>query len=1135
MQKNIITSALMLALASSSAVAADRTSFRTVPNAQDFSLQINKDRIASSTWLVKASSTQAVSLASATLSSTQSAIINPDQTLARTNASLDQLANRIEAMGLDVTIASKTNKLVAGLVIEASEEDVAKIRALIGVDSVLPVYDSELAIEDSAVYINATQLVAGQVASGQGVTVAVLDSGLDYTHADIGGPGTQEAFEEAIADLTDTPAWPIGSVLGGFDFFNGDPDPMDNNNHGTHVTHSVLGVAPDASIYIYTVCDVNCSGAAQLAALEAAMDPNGDGDISDRVDIINMSLGGDYGTSRGGAVAELIDAAVNLGVVVAISAGNDGAFPFIVGGPSTTNNALSVGAMTHPTTGVGIVSATLDGEDIDAPTASFNPDNEFLIDGSANIVYPEPETNATGCVPYTEDLTDSVAIIDRGECAFTTKVLNAQNAGASFVVVANNNEGEAPFNMAGTAPDGLAINSVMVSLENANRIKEGLLTTPLAYRFSSENIVVADAIADFTSRGPSLDGRLKPEITAPGVAIETAEVGTGDGRTPIDGTSFSSPITAGSVALLTEVFPNRSAFELKATLMNTANLDVFLESPALSDSPVLAPISYIGAGLVNVEKASQSDAAAWDSETQQAALSFGPLALSSSQSITKTVSVKNFSNETKVYTLADTARYSDDAESGALSLSYPASISVGAGQTARFDVTATFDPASLPDWELDIDNVITEAGSELLTSSEYDGVLTLTESGNADSTLQLVYHSLPIAYPEASFSAQVTEEGVERQITNTGVSELNTSLMPATLFSGIDESEALDIVAASLELVAIPSCDTGVGLLTTLTMRDPVMLTHQAGFFMDVDVDSDGVFDATLQTLNFSAFGQPTAESVSYVSPFGGADLSNLSFFFTDHEPGSNQITMPSCLGAYGLTADDLGTVNATIAFRIENSAFVFNPSSAYDDDLVGTFNFANASVPSVVNESGEAVDSLAPGESATLLNASVGGFLFADANGVSPTVVAADGNNAPTIDNQSFSVDENTANGVVVGTIAASDVDGITSPISEIFVQSSTSTALEVSRTGVITVANSDVLDFDAGLQNIEMQVVAIDTSGNISTPATITVAVNNVADEPSEIPEPPTPPVSSGGGAIGWLGLMLLPLTLVRRVWKR
>ena len=68
-------------------------------------------------------------------------------------------------------------------------------------------------------------------------------------------------------------------------------------------------------------------------------------------------------------------------------------------------------------------------------------------------------------------------------------------------------------------------------------------------------------------------------------------------------------------------------------------------------------------------------------------------------------------------------------------------------------------------------------------------------------------------------------------------------------------------------------------------------------------------------------------------------------------------------------------------------------------------------------------------------------------------------------------------------------------------------------------------------------MEVVAIDTSGNISEPAEITVSVNNLADEVSEQPAPPPPapePRTSGGGSTGWLSLLLLPAIYLRRRFK-
>ena len=1140
MKKTNLSAAIIVALsASASAAASDRVDLGSLLKTQvkEASVQSSQLEASGSTWLVKAKSNTALSRAEVALMKEQglsSFNLNSDVTL-DTDVGLDLLQRQIEALNLDVTITSRTKNLVAGLVIDGSSEAIAEIRKLNTVDSVLQVFNSELHIEDSAEYINATSLVTGGVASGMGTRVAILDSGLDYTHAAVGGPGTAEAFAEATADLADTPAWPIGNVIGGFDFFNGDPDPMDNNNHGTHVAHSVLGVAPDAQVYAYTVCDQSCPGAAQLAGLEASMDPNGDGDISDRVDVINMSLGGDFGTNRGGAVGELIDKAVELGVVVAISAGNDGPTPFIVGGPSTTTNALSVGAMTHPTTESAEVSATLGGEEITAIAAAFNPEPEFSVDSTTPIVYAEAETNATGCVAYTTDLSDSIALIDRGGCAFTTKVLNAQAAGADFVVVANNVAGDGAFTMGGTPESEVTINSVMISFEDGNTLKSAIAENTATYAFSSELFVKAGAIATFTSRGPSVDGLLKPEITAPGTAIDTALVGTGDGTSPISGTSFSSPITAGALSLLAEAFPRRNAFELKATLMNNANLDVTLEPRSLNPDAELAPISYIGAGLVDVEKASQSTTAAWDSATKQAALVFGLLGLSEEASVTKTVTVKNFSSEPKTYSLSDQARFENDAATEALTMDYPASVTVPAGQTVTFDVTATIDPAKLPEWTLTSDVAATPAGSVELTNVEFDGALMLTDQN--DVSMHLVYHVLPKAYGSATIASELTEDGVIRTVTNTGVTDFATTMVPIMVDSGVDAEKQFDIVNTSLEYIQVPSstCPAEALVLTNITMRDPVASLHQAGWFMDVDVDGDGQFDFTAQTLNDSAFGRDNADVVTFTRPFGA--LSG-SLFGTIHEPGSNVLSMVSCIDGLGLTIADLGAANATVAFRVEDSPFDFFPSVAYDEDLVvQNYSFPLLATPTVTDAAGEAVASLAPGEVGFLNGVGDGGFAFLGENGAVVASIARDGDNAPTLEAQTFNVDENAENGTVVGTIVANDEDGVTSPVSEIFVQSSTSIALSVSRTGVITVADSTLLDFDAGFESVTMEVVAIDTAGNVSEATEVTVSINNLADEASEQPAPPPPASSndSSGGSMGWIALLLAPAVYLRRRMKR
>ena len=1138
MKKTILSASIMMALSATSVAASDRVNLNTLLQTQVKNATVESSALETqgTTWLVKAKGDTALSRAEVALMKEQglsSVGSNSDVTL-DTDAGLDLLQQQIESLGLDVTVTSRTKNLVAGLVIDGSSTAVAEIQKLSGVESVLPVFNSKLHIADSAEYIKASGLVTANVASGMGTRVAILDSGLDYTHAAVGGPGTAEAYAEATADLADTPAWPIGQVIGGFDFFNGDPDPMDNNNHGTHVAHSVLGVAPDAEVYAYTVCDQSCPGAAQLAGLEASMDPNGDGDISDRVDVINMSLGGDFGTNRGGAVAELIDKAVELGVVVAISAGNDGPTPFIVGGPSTTTNALSVGAMTHPTAETAEVSASIGDQGITAFAAAFNPEPEFSVDSTTPIVYAEADTNATGCAAYTTDLSDSIALIDRGGCAFTTKVLNAQAAGADFVVVANNVAGDGAFTMGGTPASEVTINSVMISQEDGAVLKTAIEADTATYAFASELVVKDGAIATFTSRGPSVDGLLKPEITAPGTAIDTAAVGTGDGTSPISGTSFSSPITAGAMSMLAEVFPDRNAFELKATLMNNANLDVTMEARSVNPEAELAPISYIGAGLVDVEKASQSTTAAWDSATKQAALAFGLLGLSEEASITKTVTVKNFSNEAKTYTLSDVARFADDAATEALTMDYPSSVTVPAGQTVTFDVTATIDPAKLPEWNLTGDESAAD-GTAALTNVEFDGALMLTDSN--DVSMHLVYHVLPKAYGSVTIGSEITENGVVRTVTNTGVTDFGTAMVPLMIDSGVDEDKEFDIVNTSLEYAGVPTdvCTEGAVVFTNITMRDPIASLHQLGWFMDVDADGDGVFDFTAQTLNESAFGRNSTAVVTFTRPFNA--LSG-SLFATIHEPGSNVLSMISCVEDLGLTIGDLGNATANVAFRVEDSAFDFFPSVAWDEDLVVTnYSFPLLSTPTVTDAAGEPVASLAPGEVGILNGVGNGGFAFLGESGAVVSSIARDGGNAPTIEAQAFDVDENAADGTVVGTITATDADGVTSPVSEIFVQSSTSNAFSVSRAGEITVANSALLDFDAGFESVTMEVVAIDTTGNVSEAAEVTVSINNLADEASEQPAPvePVEPRRSSGGSMGWIALLLAPVAFLRRRVKR
>ncbi|USE71902.1 serine protease [Pseudoalteromonas maricaloris] len=1162
LNKSALAIAVVTALSSSTVTAAtyNQYNFENKPPLQsqypDFkNKQARKSTHNVVTWLVKL---HTPSIAEQSLTG-----INVKNATSSIQQAQQSVETAIASTSPTLQVVAKTSKLSNAIIVNGEEAEVNKLLHNPLVHSVLPVFDYKLNVADSADYIKATPLVSTGEVTGEGVRVAVLDTGIDYTHQAFGGPGTVEAYEAAASNPADTPAWPQGLVLGGYDFINNDPDPIDaGTNHGTHVSHSVTGIAPNVELFVYSVCAETCPGLAQLLALESAMDPNGDGDISDRVDVVNMSLGGDFGDNRAGAVQELIDKAVMLGTNVVISAGNDGPTPFIVGGPSTTDNALSVGAMEHSVIKGQHILASLMGETTEAGAASFNPEGfeefEFSSD-TTPLAFVETEKNDRGdatsiaCDPFADevDFTGKAVLVDRGACNFTQKVLNAQAKGAKLVMIANNVEGGGPTEPGGSAP-GIEIPTIGLSYSQGKALKQQLLAgNNVAYNVNATIILKEGMIASFTSRGPSISGRLKPEITAPGVSIMTAHPGLGDGLTPASGTSFSGPITAGAMSMLKEALPNRNGFELKATLMNAANLDVTMEPRSQNPNAALAPISFIGSGLVDVEKAANLPVAAWAEDTMQAALSFGLVSLSETSSITKKVVVKNFSNQEQTYTLAYEQRFADDAERGALSMAFPESITVPAGQTISFDVTATIDPTKLPEWTLTSANMAFLDATHDLTTLELDGALNFM-SGDAKA-LHLVYHVLPKAAANAKVMPVVDDQGARHVLTNTGAATLEPFFAPTVAKDETGDSERLDIIGASVETTSVPTsvCDTGYMLFTTMVTNQPIIHTYQGGFMADFDLPAegetspDGTYDVTVQNGKQEWFGNfLSGSAISFTHGYGSGSgfITNINF-----ASGNNFVTMSSCADAFGLTAEQIATgVEAKIRFRTEEETWMPIPSNSLDEAFANSFMIKAPAMEvatteaeglaMLVDDAGNEVTELAPGESANL-TFSDNDFMILSSNGAVPVIVSPseESAKAPIITaDQSFSVEENTAVDTVIGQLEVEYASDFANPVSEFIVIASTSSAITVNSSGQVIVANSEQLDFDSGLESVELEVVATDTGGNVSEPAKIMVEVTNLMDEESEQPTPdptPTPtPSKSSSGSLFWL-LLAAPLVLLRR----
>jgi len=245
-------------------------------------------------------------------------------------------ANRSGKTAIDVPIRREYFVAFNGVALDVSAEVAAQIRELPYVKRV--VADGVVHALADTILPNVTLIRADKVwttlgTRGQGVKVAIIDSGIDYNHPALGqgfGPGFK--------------------VIGGWDFVNDDADPFDDAGHGTHVagivagqSDQITGVAPEVSLIAYKVLNASGNGnnSDVLAAIERATDPNGDGNTSDHVDVANLSLGG--GGNPDDPLCVAIDNATTAGITFAIAAGNNGVFHGIAS-PGTARSAITVGA-----------------------------------------------------------------------------------------------------------------------------------------------------------------------------------------------------------------------------------------------------------------------------------------------------------------------------------------------------------------------------------------------------------------------------------------------------------------------------------------------------------------------------------------------------------------------------------------------------------------------------------------------------------------------------------------------------------------------------------------------------------------------------------------------------------------------
>ena len=483
--------------------------------------------------------------------------------------------------------SGKLTKALNAVVVTVPASLVPAVAALPGVLTVRPLHDYQLDLSQTVPYIGAAAVQSAGV-NGTGVRVAVLDTGIDYTHKFFGGAGTAAAYQAAYGSSTSDPKntttdglFPTAKVVGGFDFVgevwpNGpltpDPDPIDcgpsaipapcAGGHGTHVADIIAGndgtshkgVAPGASLYAVKVCSAvssACSGLALLQGIEFALDPNGDGDISDAVDVINMSLGSSYGQIQDD-LTEASSIASQLGVVVVAAAGNEGDRPYIVSSPSIAPQAISVAQTQVPSAVQNFMTIVSPASIARDYIAVFQPWSAPLTSViQAPVQYGDGAGgNLNGCAAFAAgSLTGKIVLVDRGVCTFAAKVRNVQNGGGLVGVIGLVASGD-PFEGGFDGLTPITIPGFMISQATSNTIKSQLAGGVVAKFDPNNKVPLVMSMVSSSARGPSYSfNSIKPDIGAPGASV-SAEAGTGTGQVAFGGTSGATPMISGSAALL---------------------------------------------------------------------------------------------------------------------------------------------------------------------------------------------------------------------------------------------------------------------------------------------------------------------------------------------------------------------------------------------------------------------------------------------------------------------------------------------------------------------------------------------------------------------------------------------------------
>ena len=641
----------------------------------------------------------------------------------------------------------RTHSVMAGLAVSTDVHNYAALRAISGVKAVYPIAPKTVSNSYAVPLVHAPQAWTAHGDLGQDSTVAVIDTGIDYTHANFGGPGTPAAYAAALA--TDATAanpalFPSAKIIGGYDLAGDaydasnpastpspDPNPLDCGGHGSHVAGTLAGdgenangstytgpyntgtpfsslrigpgMAPEAKLYAYKV--FGCTGSTDLVgqAIDMAADPNGDGDPSDHVDVINMSLGADYGSPQDGD-SVVANQATDLGITVVVASGNGGDFYDVGGSPGDAVKTIAVANSVDAYNQIDAVHVTAPAS-IAADyggTRSVAYDWATKPDLAGTLVAPSDPANKTGCAAFsTADkalLAGKVAFLEwhqdlvpATECGSVTRSTNVLAAGAVGFVFANDAETFSAGITGSASIPGVLVTKSAGDTMRAELASGVVVSGTSASTFRQLIPADNDKVNDSSSRGVRGAGNVKPDVTAVGTSVFSTAVGTGNQGVSFTGTSMATPMVAGLAALIRSEHPDWTPEEVKADIMNTAGQDLFTGDNHTGDN--YAP-NRVGAGRIQADQALDNQVLAYVVDDPGAvSVSFGPVAVTGPTTLTKTVKVVNKSLSAATYNLSYHPITTVPGVSYSVS---PSSVEVGRRSAKTFTVTfSVTDPTAL--------------------------------------------------------------------------------------------------------------------------------------------------------------------------------------------------------------------------------------------------------------------------------------------------------------------------------------------------------------------------------------------------------------------------------------------------------